>query len=99
MRTVRRGLGSSGPHSDAVNRLMTSAAKKILNEALSLPEDERRSVAERLLASVERESADAIERAWDDEVLDRIKAITRGESEARTWDQASAELRAKYAQR
>ena len=76
---------------------MTSSAKKILDEALALPEDERRRVAERLLESVPRESADAVARAWDQEVLRRLEAAENGETEARDWDEAAAELRAKYA--
>ncbi|MAQ18348.1 MAG: addiction module protein, partial [Sandaracinus sp.] len=40
---------------------MTSMAKKILDEALALPEDDRRRMAERLLDSVPRESADDVE--------------------------------------
>lgn len=78
---------------------MTSTAKKILDEALSLPEDDRRRVAERLLDSVPRESAEDVEQAWDQEVLRRVKAAERGETEARDWDEASAELRAKYARK
>jgi len=75
---------------------VTSTAKKILDEALALPEDDRRRVAERLLDSVPRESADDVERAWDQEVLRRLEAAENGETEARDWDQAAAELRAKY---
>tara|TARA_B100001750_G_scaffold201346_2_gene176055 strand:+ start:573 stop:800 length:228 start_codon:yes stop_codon:yes gene_type:complete len=72
-------------------------AKKILDEALALPEDDRRRMAERLLDSVPRESADDVEGAWDDEVLRRVEAAESGETDARDWDEASAELRAKYA--
>ena len=75
---------------------MTSTAKKILDEALSLPEDDRRRLGERLLDSVPRESAEDVERAWDQEVLRRVKAAENGETEALDWDEAAAELRAKY---
>jgi len=75
---------------------VTSTAKKILDEALTLPEDERRRLAERLLDSVPRESAEEVDRAWDDEVLRRVRAAERGETEARDWDEANAELRTKY---
>lgn len=75
---------------------MTSTAKKILDEALTLPEDDRRRVAERLLDSVPRDSAEDVEEAWDQEVLRRVAAAERGETEARDGDEASDELRAKY---
>jgi putative addiction module component (TIGR02574 family) len=75
---------------------VSSTAKKILDEALALPEEDRGRLAERLLESVPRESADDVERAWDQEVLRRVKAAENGETEARDWDQAAAGLRAKY---
>ncbi len=61
---------------------MTSTAKKILDEALSLPEDERRRVAERLLDTIPRDTAEAIERAWNEEAVRRAAALERGEVEA-----------------
>ena len=76
---------------------MTSAAKKLLEAALALPEDDRRRVAQRLLESVSREALEDVERAWDEEVLRRIEAARGEHAPARAWDEASAELRAKYA--
>ncbi|MBK8592869.1 MAG: addiction module protein [Sandaracinaceae bacterium] len=76
---------------------MTSPAEKILEHALSLSEEERRALAERLRKSLPRDSSDAIARAWDDEVLDRLEAADRGEVVTREWDDVRRELRAKYA--
>ena len=76
---------------------MTSPAEKILEHALALSEEERRALAERLRKSLPRESADAIARAWDDEVLNRLEAADRGEMVTREWDDVRRELRAKYA--
>jgi len=75
---------------------VTSTAKKILDEALALPEDERRRLADHLLESVPRESSDDIARAWDEEVRRRTQAIENGEAEAIDWEQAVADLRAKF---
>ena len=75
---------------------MTSTAAKILEEALSLNEDERRALAERLIKSVPRESADAIAKAWDAEIFDRLEDAERGEVETRDWDVVRRELRAKH---
>nr|AGC71473.1 hypothetical protein [uncultured bacterium A1Q1_fos_91] len=76
---------------------MTLPAEKILEHALALSEEERRALAERLRRSLPRESADAIARAWDDEVLNRLEAADRGEVVTREWDDVRRELRAKYA--
>ncbi len=43
---------------------MSDAAKKLLDEALSLPADERRELALRLLGSVRVGSADARKARW-----------------------------------
>ena len=75
---------------------MSSAAKKILEEALALSEDDRLRLAERLLDSVPRASAEEIAHAWDAEVMRRIEASERGETAARDWDEVVRELRAKY---
>ena len=61
---------------------VTSTAKKILDEALALPEDDRRRVAERLLDSMPRETAEEIERAWNEEAMRRADALERGEAQA-----------------
>ena len=53
---------------------MTSRAKEILEDALALPVDERRTLAEQLIKSVPRESAGAVSEAWDAEVLERLEA-------------------------
>lgn len=77
--------------------VVTSPAEKVIEDALALSEHERRELAERLRKSLPRESAEAIARAWDDEVLDRLEAAERGEAVTREWDEVRHELRAKYA--
>ena len=62
--------------------MVTSTAKKILEEALALPEDDRRRVAERLLDTIPRETAEEIERAWNEEAVRRAGALERGEARA-----------------
>ena len=75
---------------------MTSTAKKVLEDALALPVDERRTLAEQLIKSVPRESAGAVSEAWDAEVLERLEAAERGEVQTRDWDVACRELRSKH---
>lgn len=76
---------------------VTSTAKKILEEALGLPEEDRRRVARLLLESLQGSSSEEIARAWDEEVRRRIELAERGETRARDGAEVSAELRAKYA--
>jgi putative addiction module component (TIGR02574 family) len=59
-----------------------TAAEKILGDALSLPEDERRRIAELLLDSIATESPEEIEAAWVAEAVRRADQLERGEAEA-----------------
>lgn len=67
---------------------VSSTAKKILNEALALSEDDRRRVAERLLDTIPRETAQEIERAWNEEAARRAAALERGEVQALDGEQS-----------
>lgn len=64
---------------------MTSAAKKILHEALALPEEDRRRLGELLLDSVAQEPAEDVEQAWRDEVLRRVEQVRSGEVTLESW--------------
>ena len=75
---------------------MTAEAKKILDEALALPDDERRRIAEALLDSMPPETADEIEMAWLVEARRRAGELERGEVVARDGDAVVAELEAKH---
>lgn len=72
---------------------MTSSARRVLEEALALPEEDRRRVAEALLDSVPGESDQEIESAWRDEVLRRIGEVQRGEVEPEPWSEVKQRLR------
>jgi Putative addiction module component len=78
---------------------MTSIARRILEEALALPEPERREVTEALLESMSTESTEAIERAWSEEIDARIARLARGETRVRDGEAALAELDAEFASR
>jgi putative addiction module component (TIGR02574 family) len=60
---------------------MSELAEKLIEEALSLPPDERAAVAERLLSSLEPELSQ-IDQLWAAEAEDRLNAYNRGEIEA-----------------
>jgi len=76
-------------------RVVTSAAEKILANALSLPEDERRVVAERLLDTVLRDDPEDVAKEWTAEAVRRAEALERGEVEALDGETAIAGLEAK----
>lgn len=73
---------------------VTSTAKKILAEALSLPDDERRRLGEALLDSVPRGAPEHTEQAWVDEARRRAEKVERGEDVLLDLDQALTDLRA-----
>ena len=72
---------------------MTSGAKKIFDEAMSLPQAERRLLAEALLESTNEESEHEIDPAWRDEVLRRIDQVRRGEVQPEPWSEVRRRIR------
>ena len=73
---------------------MTAHAKKVLHEALALPSDERRRIAEALLESVSEESEHEIDPAWRDEVLHRIEEVRSGAVTPEPWSEVRRQIRA-----
>lgn len=74
---------------------VTSTAEKILNDALSLPDDERESLANALLTSLGRTPAE-VEQSWADEVTRRLEREARGETTAIPWDEAKRQVKAAH---
>lgn len=70
-------------------------AKRVIDEALSLPVDIRAALAGELLASLDHAELEPDrEAAWSTEIRDRIDAYERGEVTAVPVDQALAQIRA-----
>ncbi|WP_437650336.1 addiction module protein [Sorangium sp. So ce362] len=67
---------------------MSDPAEKILDEALKLPESERRVIALRLLDSVGEEPPEEIERAWTDEALRRLEDLRTERTQPILWEEA-----------
>jgi putative addiction module component (TIGR02574 family) len=76
---------------------VTSTAKKILDDALALPQAERRLLAEALLESTADESEHELDPAWREEVLRRIEQVRRGEVEPEPWSEVRRQIRAALA--
>lgn len=72
---------------------MSSTARRVLDEAMSLPAEQRRIVAEALLHSVSEESEHEIHPAWRDEILRRIAQVQRGEVRPEPWSEVRAKMR------
>jgi putative addiction module component (TIGR02574 family) len=63
-----------------------STAKKLYDEALKLPEGERRDLAQRLLESVGDELG--IESAWAEVARGRLDAVQAGRTQLVPWPEA-----------
>ena len=72
---------------------MGSEAKKILRDAMTLSEEDRRRLAEALLDSVPRDSDEEIAAAWRGEVLNRIDEVRRGEAVTESYSEVKAHLK------
>ena len=77
---------------------VTAHARKILEEALSLPEDDRQRLAEALLDSIPAEVAEELENAWNREAVRRAEAFEHGEVQAIEGEQAMKDLRSKLSE-
>ena len=72
---------------------MSSRARKVLEEALSLPEEDRLLIAAELRGSVDASSSqEDVEEAWRDEVERRLKSIEDGTAVLHEWDDVEREL-------
>ena len=76
--------------------VMTATTEKLMDEVLDLPADERLSLVDRLIASLNLPTQTAIDRLWAEEAERRLAQIDRGEVELIPGEQVFAEIRAKY---
>ena len=67
-------------------------AEKILEDALSLPEDERAALADALNESLS--ATGDLSPEWEAEIANRIEAVERGEIRLIPGDEALARVRA-----
>ena len=65
---------------------MTEAARTILDQALSLADEERLRLAEALFDSLSADAQEEIDRAWREEILRRMDQVRRGEVELESWE-------------
>lgn len=72
---------------------MSSAAKRILEHALGLPDDEREALAAQLMDSLPAKGEGEIEAAWKTEIKRRIADVEDGRVEMVSWEEARRVLR------
>ena len=69
-----------------------TAAKKVLESALALPEAERAAIVEALNESLEQRVSE-LGPGWGEEIARRILAVERGESRLIPGDEVAARVR------
>ena len=75
---------------------MPVAAKKIIDEALSLPADARVDLVEKLLISLNSPTRAQIDRLWAEEAERRIKEIDGGKVKMVSGKKVFSDIRKKY---
>ena len=70
---------------------MTAALKKITDDLLKLPPEDRMSVADALIASVPESEDAPLNHAWEKELDQRIDAYERGEARTLSSDESHAQ--------
>lgn len=71
------------------------SVEQITNEALSLSETQRASLAHALLRSLEGEPDESVEEAWADEVDRRLELVLQGKATGRPAEDVFNDLRAR----
>jgi hypothetical protein len=76
---------------------MDDKARRLLEEALLLPAEERAHLAVELSASVQREeAAGGVEKEWAEEIERRVQRVLSGESELSDWTTVRARLHREF---
>jgi putative addiction module component (TIGR02574 family) len=87
---------ASGSNS-AYNNVMTQRALELLQEALTLPEEERTALVRSLIESLEEVADQGTERAWDEEIARRIAELDSGRAKTVSWEEVRRRISARLA--
>ncbi len=71
---------------------MSESVRTILDQALQLSEADRGAVAARLLESLDPAGESDVERAWADEVRERLDEVRSGRVTPVPWDEARRQI-------
>ena len=75
---------------------MDRTAAQVLDDALALPDAQRKRVADRIYESLNGDSQDAIDEAWVVECERRSAAMDQSEVKPLDWDDTLQRLRDRY---
>ena len=78
---------------------MTRHAETVLQQALTLPEEERAKIAGALLESLEPVPEADVETAWRQEVAARMTVLEAGEVKMTPWEEVRDRLLARLSER
>jgi putative addiction module component (TIGR02574 family) len=67
---------------------MTSVARRLYEEALTLPDGDRADLAARLFESLDSEAERDVDSAWSAEIARRLKALDAGSVRPVPWEEA-----------
>jgi putative addiction module component (TIGR02574 family) len=84
---------------DGILELVTDRARKLLEEALGLPDDERAQLAAELLASLPEDPADEVAAEWRIELERRARAAQDDPDGGVPWAKVRARLLADLGRR
>jgi len=71
---------------------MTDTARRLLTDALQLPEADRAELAASLINSLDDSADEDADAAWETEIKGRLEEIHRGEVRLLTYDEARKRL-------
>jgi putative addiction module component (TIGR02574 family) len=71
---------------------VSESVRTILDQALQLSEADRGAVAARLLESLDPAGESDVERAWADEVRERLDEVRSGRVTPVPWDEARRQI-------
>lgn len=71
---------------------MTDTARRLLTDALQLPEADRAELAASLIDSLDETADEDVNAAWEVEIQHRLEEIHRGEVGLLSFDEASDRL-------
>lgn len=77
------------------NSSVTQEADDLLKKALTLPANERATLAGSLIDSLEEVDEASVQDAWDDEIARRIEELDSGKAETISWDEVRRRIAAK----
>jgi len=75
---------------------MPGAANKVFEEALSLPSDERASLVEKLISSLNLPVQEEIDQLWAEEAERRVSQIEKGDKGLIPGNEVFAKIRRKH---